>query len=290
MWTIVYGSRPPIECAARSQVVGWSRPSAKKLSIRVVLLKQSLELEQVVLLLASVRKDFKDLADRIQKGSMFGVQADLFPVPYERLKHLVNLASGSLPEHAGLFQALWQSFDSTRNGMLGLTNIGGERGFFVESVNLANQILDNIAEFIKYEQEAETAVQHKGALASAEEKERDAARSLEKEDYAGVIHNLNAALELVLKDQLNIPSSIAKISTSKMMRILVSNKVGPYMDMDEVSRHLLRFDNEGKHRAYPPTKTDCIRAMKSVQDLFAKLRAQPLRLEEDLQNEIYSEV
>ena len=32
--------------------------------------------------------------------------------------------------------------------MLGLTNIGSERGFFVESVSLANQILDNIAEFM----------------------------------------------------------------------------------------------------------------------------------------------
>jgi hypothetical protein len=272
----------------RSWVGG--RTFAKKLSIRVVLLEQSLELEQVVLLLASVREDFKDLSDRIQKESMFGVQADLFPVPYERLKHLVNLASGSLPEHAGLFQALWQSFDSTRSGMLGLSNIGGERGFFVESVNLANQIVDNIAEFIKYEQEAEATVRHTGALATAEEKEKDAARSLEKEDYVGVMQNLNAALELALKDQLNIPTSIAKISASKMMRVLISNKVGPYMDMDEVSRHLLRFDNEGKHRTYLPTKTDCIRAMKSVQDLFAKLRAQPLRLEEDLQNKIYSEV
>jgi hypothetical protein len=249
-----------------------------------------LELEKLVLVLDSVRKDFRDLTDRIQKDEgAFGVQADLYPVSYERLKHLVGLASESLPEHASLFRALWQRFDSTRGGMLGLTNIGSERGFFIQSVDLANQILDNIAEFIRYAQEAE-GVPPGGVLAAAEEKEREAARSLEKEDYAGALQNLNAALESALKEQLNIPTAISRISVSKIVSILVSNKVGPYTYLEEASRHLLRPENDARRRAYQPAKTDCIRAMKSVQDLLAKLRAQPMALTDDLQQEIYSEI
>ena len=86
---------------------------------------------------------------------------------------------------------------------------------------------------------------------------------MEKEDYAGVLQNLNAALESALKEQLNIPATISRIPVSKMVSILVSNKVGPYVHLEDASKHLLRSENEAKRRIYQPTRTDCIRAMKS---------------------------
>jgi hypothetical protein len=100
-------------------------------------------------------------------------------------------------------------------------------------------------------------------------------------------HNLNTALELVLKDKLGIPATITGINTSNIMDVLTKYKVEPYLYLEEVRKHVLVIDNKIKHQGYCPSKIDCINGIKAMEELIAKLRNTDIELTEEIKNKIY---
>lgn len=56
---------------------------------------------------------------------------------------------------------------------------------------------------------------------------RSAGESFLKGDHSSTMNNSNTAAELMLKDKLDIPTTITKINTSNILDLLISEKIGP---------------------------------------------------------------
>jgi hypothetical protein len=150
--------------------------------------------------------------------------------------------------------------------------------------------LDYILELLDLQENAETRIEEGRVFSSAEEKMREAGKSFASGDYSSVLNNLNTALELALKDRLEIPTTITSINTTRIIEILVAERIGPVEYMTEVKKHLLQLDNKNKHQGYNPSKLDCVNAIKALEDLVQRLRTQPLELPKAVRSKIYADV
>ena len=122
---------------------------------------------------------------------------------------------------------------------------------------------------------------------SAEEKIKQASLSFRNNEYTSTFHNLNTALELVLKDKIGIPTTITKINTSRIIDILFKHKVKPYLYLVEARKHVLLIDNKIKDQGYSPSKIDSINGIKAMEELISKLRGKEIKLTEEIRNKIY---
>ncbi|ODS39294.1 MAG: hypothetical protein A7316_11150 [Candidatus Altiarchaeales archaeon WOR_SM1_86-2] len=148
-------------------------------------------------------------------------------------------------------------------------------------------MVDHVLELIELEKSAESKISEMKIFESATEKMKEAGLSFNKEDYSSVIHNLNTALELLLKDKLDIPTTITKINTVGIIEILVKNKTGPNAYFSEAKKHVCLIDNKIKHQGYSPSKIDCINAMKVMEELMSRLKDKEIKLSDDIRNKIY---
>jgi hypothetical protein len=111
--------------------------------------------------------------------------------------------------------------------------------------------------------------------------------SFRKEDYNSCFNNLNTALELVLKEKLRIPLTITKVNTAKIVDILVKHKIQPHLYLSEAKKHITDITNKIKHSGYIPSKSDCIFAMKAMEELFAQLKMTEMELSKEVRNKIH---
>lgn len=195
-----------------------------------------------------------------------------------KFKNLMNIASQVLPEHKTLFALTLKE----------LERVGLHSSAF--KVGEARSIILHLLSIIQIEKSSETKIETMKIFESAEEKLKQANLSFQKEDYSSVLHNLNTALELVLKDKLGIPVTITKINTSKIIDILVKHKVDPYLYLAEAKKHVITIDNKVKHQGYKPSKIDCINAIKAMEELLFKLKSTNIELNEEIKNKIYQEL
>ena len=144
-----------------------------------------------------------------------------------------------------------------------------------------------ILEIIKVEKAGESRIKKMKLFESANEKMKQAALSFRKEDYPSSFHNLNTALELVLKDKIGIPTTITKINTSRIIDILTKHKVKPFLFLSEAKKRVVLIDNKIKHQAYSPSKIDCINGIKAMEELISKLRDKEIKLTDEIKNKIY---
>jgi len=186
-----------------------------------------------------------------------------------RMKNLMVLATKNLPDHQELF-----TITHTKIG-LGL------------SLGEAISVLQHILEIIQIEKSSETKIKERRIFESAEDKLEQANLSFQKEDYPSTLHNLGTALELILKDKLEIPTTITKINTSRIIDILVKHEVQTHPYLTEAKKHIVRIDNKIKHQGYSPSKIDCINGIKVMEELIAKLRDKEIKLSEEIRNKIY---
>jgi hypothetical protein len=193
---------------------------------------------------------------------------------YSKLKKFFDISLVALPDHrdfVGRTTSYWLE-DSTRNA------------------DEATRIINSILDLMSFEQATQEKISEQKLFASAQDKLKEAGRSFEAEDYVSVMNNLNTALELVLKDKLEIPTTIKSINTAKILDVLISNRVPHYLFLDEAKKHVLQIDNETKHRPYNPSKADCIIAIKSMEDLMAKLKSTQFNLNSDVKAAIYKDL
>jgi HEPN domain-containing protein len=188
-----------------------------------------------------------------------------------KVKNLLSVAISSLPEHKELFTATYRNIERPY----------GLPIFEAQSVTL------HLLQIILIEKVSETKVKEMKIFEGAEEKLKQAGLSFRKDDYSSVIHNLNTALELVLKDKLGIPATITKINTSNIIDILIKHKVESYLYLAEARKHVLLIDNKIKHQGYSPSKVDCINGIKAMEELISRLRNKEMELTEDIRNRIY---
>jgi HEPN domain-containing protein len=192
----------------------------------------------------------------------------VYPQSAAKFKNLMVIAQETLPEYSELFSA------------------AHSRTYDFESYE-ACSLIKHLLQIIKLEKTSETKIEETKIFESAEEKLKQSDISFRKEDYVSAFHNLNTALELVLKDKLGIPATITGVNTSNIMDVLTKYKVEPYLYLEEARRHVLVIDNKIKHQGYKPSKIDCINGIKAMEELIAKLKTLHMKLSEEVKNKIY---
>ena len=213
--------------------------------------------------------------EELSRISRQGANLRSFTSSNIKFKNLKSVASQVLPEHKSLFALTLKEADAS---------------YVPLTVNEARSIILHLLDIIQIEKSSEISIEEMKIFESAEEKLKQANLSFQKGDYASAIHNLNTALELILKDKLGIPVTITKINTAKIIDILVKHKIGPYLYLKEVKKHILIIDNKIKHQGYSPSKIDCINAIKAMEELLSKLRSTKIELNEEIKNKIYKEL
>jgi HEPN domain-containing protein len=186
-------------------------------------------------------------------------------------KNLMTVAINTLPEHKELFTVTYEK-----------TNL--DYGITVDE---ARSVISHLLDVILIQKTTETKIREMKIFESAEEKMRQAGLSFRKEDYSSTFHNLNTALELVLKDKVEIPTTITGINTSNIIDVLTKYKVESFLFLEEARKHILLIDNKIKHQGYSPSKADCINGIKAMENLIAKLRNTEMKLTEEVKNKIY---
>ena len=191
-----------------------------------------------------------------------------YPIRRVEFKNLMILASKALPDYDEFFKTVrvqlndFDRFD-------------------------AKQAVKHILRVIEIEKASKEKIEEMKIFESADEKLKQANLSFQKEDHSSVFHNLNTALELVLKDKLGIPITIIKINTSRIIDILVKHRVEPHLYLAEAKKRVVMIDNKVKHQGYKPSKIDCINGIKAMEELISRLRNKEIKLTEDIRNKIY---
>jgi len=194
------------------------------------------------------------------------------PVLYAKIEHLVALSQKVLPQLRTFTQNTWRLFQDLEE---------------IPTSKIISMI-DYILEILELEKATDSKIEEMKIFEGANEKIKQAVSSFKKEDYTSAINNLNTALELVLKDKLEIPTTITKINTARIIDICIKNKIGPYPYFSEARKHICSIDNKIKHQGYSSSKIDCINAIKSMEELVSKLRDKKIKLNEDSRNKIYA--
>lgn len=92
---------------------------------------------------------------------------------------------------------------------------------------------------------------------------------------------------MVLKEKLRIPLTITNVNTAKIVDILVKHKIEPYLYLSEAKRRITDITNKIKHSGYIPSKSDCIFAIKAMEELLAQLKATTMELSEEVKDKIH---
>lgn len=229
-----------------------------------------MDLEKLERMAISVKRDLQ----KYQKET-FPFNPDVYDdsILYAKVKNLITLSKNAFPEHKVFFQTAWGRWDD-----------------YYRRGSKAISIMDYILEIIELEKISKSKIEEMKIFDSANEKIKEASLSFKKEDYPSVINNLNTALELLLKDILDIPTTITKINTNDLINIMVKHNAGPTQHLKEVKKHVLTIDNKIKHQGYNPSKVDCINAIKSMEELTFKLKKKDIVITDEIREKIYSKL
>ena len=113
--------------------------------------------------------------------------------------------------------------------------------------------------------------------------------AFKNEDFQGVSNKLNTCIELALKEILDIPTTIKGINVSKIIDIMISEKIGPTRYLEEVKKHVI-LDNLVKHQGLAIVEARAGNAISSAENLLNKLPGKPFELPEEASNKIWSGV
>jgi hypothetical protein len=111
----------------------------------------------------------------------------------------------------------------------------------------AYNVIAHIIEVLELEKAFESKVKERKIFESISDKLEQAGLSFRKEDYTSVFHNLNTALELILKDKCGIPTTITDINTSNVIDLLVKYEIEPYAHFSESRKRVTEVTNRVKH-------------------------------------------
>jgi len=126
---------------------------------------------------------------------------------------------------------------------------------------------------------------------SAHDKVQASALSFKSGDYDSSFNNLNSALELMLKEALGIPTTIASINTSNIIDVCVKEGIGPVEYLKQVKKLIVvPIDNKVKHQGYKADKIEALNAQKAVEDLEHQLRNEGVSLTREQRDKIFGSV
>lgn len=205
------------------------------------------------------------------KSHLSYVQLKSHSTLFSKFINLISIATKELPEHKVFFNSEW-----------------AER--YSINVSDAVEFCDYILELLELKMHSEKRIGKRNIFQEAGDKLKEAGISFSKNDSTSVINNLNTCIELVLKDKLDLPTTITKINTDKIIDICIDHKVGPVEYLKEIKEHVLEIGNTVKHQGHSPSRKDCINAIKSTEDFLKKAKRSSFRVKGEIKEKIYSEV
>ncbi len=208
----------------------------------------------------SLRKELKSHLSYVQLKS----HSTLF----SKFINLISIATKELPEHKVFFNSEW-----------------AER--YSINVSDAVEFCDYILELLELKTRSEKRIGKRNIFQEADDKLKEAGVSFSKSDSTSVINNLNTCIELVLKDKLDLPMTITKINTDKIIDICIAHKVGPVEYLKEIKKHALEIDNRVEHQGYSPSRKDCIDAIKATEDFLKKAKKSSFKATGEIKEKIY---
>ena len=154
-------------------------------------------------------------------------------------------------------------------------------------ISQAKSVIEHLLKILAIEKQSCILTKDMKIFDSADEKMKQSGLCFQNGDYSSLFHSLNTALELVLKDKLNIPSKITNINTSNIVDILVKYKIEPYRYLTEAKKYVITIDNKIKHQGYAPSKIDSINAIKAMEELIGKLRGTDIEIVDEVRDKIF---
>jgi len=191
---------------------------------------------------------------------------------FSKFLNLNSIAAKELPEHNVFFNSVWAERYSLH-------------------VSDAVEFCDYILELLELKTSSEKRIDQRKIYHEAGDKLKEAGVSFSKGDSTSVINNLNTCIELVLKDKLDIPITITKINTNKIIEICIAHKVGPVEFLKEIKKNVLEIDNKIKDKGYSPSKKECIDAIKATENFLKKAKKYSFKkVTGEIKEKIYSEI
>jgi len=221
-----------------------------------------------------IKLTLEDLKKVIKKEPYYRFLRSYVPLR-EMVANVINLSHKALPEHSAFFTSVYRS----------VTNPDSDFNTYA-----ARDSLLHILDIIDIEKSSLAKIQEMKIFESAEEKMKQVNLSFQEKNYTSCFSNLNTALELVLKDKLRIPLTITKVNIAKIVDILVKHKIEPYLYLSEARKHITDIANKMKHTGYSPSKSDCIMAIKAMEDLITQLKSTEMKLSEEIKKKIHEEL
>ena len=214
----------------------------------------------------SIKFLIKDLFEETSKASIYSSGRLINETISIKYKNLLNLCEEYLSEHSTFLRSSY-------------------------STEQKDEILSALSYITLLFNLLEQEMEKKGKserifLDSAQDKLKQAGLAFDNKDYSGVSNKLNTAVELSLKDTLDIPSTIKGINTSKIIDILISEGIGPVEYLKEVQKNVL-MDNLVKHQGMSPVESRAVMSITAVRNLFEKLK-EPIILEKKVRDKIWS--
>ena len=187
---------------------------------------------------------------------------------------ILNMAKLKLNDHEHFFKKFIENVDR---------NIGSA------TISEVIDACTYIKELLDHRRKAERRQKDIKLFASAQDKLGEASISFRNNDFPGVLNNLNTCIELALKEKLNIPTVLKNIGSGKILNILANNNIGPVSYIKQVREYVFLY-NSTKHQGYSPTKSECVTAIKSTEDLLKQLEKLELQVPHRVLKEIHKEL
>ena len=189
-----------------------------------------------------------------------------------RIQNILSVSNKTLPDHHTFFKRTFTEIDEPYSHF---------------AISDAVSVIQHLLNIIDIEKSSEIKIKEDKIFEGAEDKIKQASTSFRKGDYSSVFHTLNTALELVLKDKVEIPTTLTGINTSNVIELLVKEKADCYQYFDEAKKRITLIDNKIKHTGYSPSQPECITALKAMQDLTFKLKNKEIKISEELGTKIF---
>jgi hypothetical protein len=205
----------------------------------------------------------------------FPIELESSSTLYAKYLDFLTEAKSKLPNHKPFFEKA--IFEITHNSQY-------------YKLSDAVEAVDYTIKLLLWEEKAESNRNNPKLFKSVDDKMAEVNIGFKKEDWDGVMNDLNTALELLLKEKLSIPVTITDMHTGWIIDYLVKINKGPVQFLTEAKNKICKFDNKVKHTGYSADKIDCVTAIKALEDLKKHLENGQINLTGDETKELFKSI
>jgi hypothetical protein len=186
-------------------------------------------------------------------------QRDKNPLIFGQAEIIVNDAYNLFPKEKPIFDNLVPSI---------------KRGYGSQDYNslviFLDYLLGLIANVIELE---ENKYNKEKVFHTAKERINLASKSFRDENYPAVMANIHTALEIGLKNKLNVPPTFEGIRVGPLIGMCIRNKIFPELELflTEMDKKAAKIDNFSKHQSYVPSKQEALEAYSVAEQFIDKL-------------------